>query len=123
MFLDTGAFIVSFLLIGKAVEDKVIKESVKTSESIKSRMPKTLIVNRDKDRIEIPTKDVKEKDRFNVVVGGVIPVGGEIIEGETTVDESLLTGESIPLIKKKKMIQMLKNFARLILTLTFLSQL
>ncbi len=101
MFLDTGAFIVSFLLIGKAVEDRVIEESVKTSESVKSRMPKTLIVKRDQERIEIPTKDVQEKDRFNVMVGGIIPVDGEIIEGETTVDESLLTGESIPLIKKK----------------------
>ena len=101
MFLDTGAFIVSFLLIGKAVEDRVIEESVKTSESIKSRMPKTLIVNRDEDRIEIPTKDVQEKDRFNVMVGEIIPVDGEIVEGETTVDESLLTGESIPLTKEK----------------------
>ena len=101
MFLDTGAFIVSFLLIGKAVEDRVIEESVITSESIKSRMPKTLIVSRDQDRIEIPTKDVLEKDRFNVVVGEIIPVDGEIVEGETTVDESLLTGESIPLMKEK----------------------
>jgi Cu+-exporting ATPase len=101
MFLDAGAFIVSFLLIGKAVEDRVIEESVKTSESIKSRMPKTLIVNRDQEKIEIPTKDVQEKDRFNVKVGEIIPVDGEIIEGETTVDESLLTGESIPLMKEK----------------------
>ena len=77
MFLDTGAFIVSFLLIGKAVEDRVIEESVKTSESIKSRMPKTLIVNRNQDRIEIPTKDIQEKDRFNVMVGEIIPVDGE----------------------------------------------
>ena len=101
MFLDTGAFIVSFLLIGKAVEDRVIEESVKTSESIKSRMPKTIIVNRNQDKIEIPTKDVQEKDHFNVMVGEIIPVDGVIIEGETTVDESLLTGESIPLVKKK----------------------
>ena len=101
MFLDTGAFIVSFLLIGKAIEDRVIKESVKTSESIKSRMPKTLIVNRNQDRIDIPTKDVQEKDRFNVIVGEIIPVDGEIIEGETTVDESLLTGESVPLMKRR----------------------
>jgi len=101
MFLDTGAFIVSFLLIGKTVEDRVIEESVKTSESIKSRMPKTLIVNRNQDRVEVPTKDVQEKDRFNVMVGEIIPVDGEIIEGETTVDESLLTGESIPLMKEK----------------------
>ena len=101
MFLDTGAFIVSFLLIGKAIEDRVIEESVKTSESIKSRMPKTLIVNRDQDKIEIPIKDVQEKDFFNVMVGEIIPVDGEIIEGETTVDESLLTGESVPLMKRR----------------------
>ena len=101
MFLDTGAFIVSFLLIGKAIEDRVIEESVKTSESIKSRMPKTLIVNRNQDKIEIPIKDVQEKDFFNVMVGEIIPVDGEIIEGETTVDESLLTGESIPLMKRR----------------------
>ena len=101
MFLDTGAFIISFLLIGKAVEDKVIEESVKASESIKSRMPKTLIVNRDQKRIEIPTKDVKEKDSFNVMVGEIIPVDGVIIEGKTTVDESLLTGESIALTKER----------------------
>ena len=101
MFLDTGAFIVSFLLIGKAIEDRVIKESVKTSESIKSRMPKTLIVNRNQDKIEIPIKDVQEKDFFNVMVGEIIPVDGEIIEGETTVDESLLTGESVPLMKRR----------------------
>ena len=62
---------------------------------------RTLIVNRDEDRIEIPTKDVQEKDRFNVMVGEIIPVDGEIVEGETTVDESLLTGESIPLTKEK----------------------
>ena len=101
MFLDTGAFIVSFLLIGKAIEDRVIEESVKTSESIKSRMPKTLIVTRNQDKIEIPIKDVQEKDFFNVMVGEIIPVDGEIIEGETTVDESLLTGESIPLTKER----------------------
>ena len=79
----------------------MIKESVKTSESIKSRMPKTLIVNRDQDKIEIPIKDVQEKDFFNVMVGEIIPVDGEIIEGETTVDESLLTGESVPLMKRR----------------------
>lgn len=101
MFLDTGAFIVSFLLIGKAIEDRVIEESVKTSESIKSRMPKTLIVTRNQDKIEIPIKDVQEKDFFNVMVGEIIPVDGEIIEGETTVDESLLTGESVPLMKRR----------------------
>ena len=100
MFLDTGAFIISFLLIGKSVEDRVIEESVRTSESIKSRMPKTLIVKRSNENIEIPTKDVQTEDVFVVLAGEIIPVDGEVIKGETTVDESLLTGESIPLSKK-----------------------
>ena len=100
MFLDTGAFIISFLLIGKSVEDRVIEESVRTSESIKSRMPKTLIVKRGYENIEIPTKDVQTKDVFVVLAGEIIPIDGEVIKGETTVDESLLTGESIPLSKK-----------------------
>ena len=99
MFLDTGAFIISFLLIGKSVEDRVIEESVRTSESIKSKMPKTLIVKRSGENIEIPTKDVQIKDVFTVLAGQLIPVDGEVIRGETTVDESLLTGESIPLPK------------------------
>ena len=99
MFLDTGAFIISFLLIGKSIEDRVIEESVRTSKSIKSRMPKTLIVKRNDEKIEIHTKDVQTKDVFIVLAGEIIPVDGKVIKGETTVDESLLTGESIPLPK------------------------
>jgi Cu+-exporting ATPase len=99
MFLDTGEFIISFLLIGKSIEDRVIEESVRTSESIKSRMPKTLIVKRNDEKIEIHTKDVQTKDVFIVLAGEIIPVDGKVIKGETTVDESLLTGESIPLPK------------------------
>ena len=99
MFLDTGAFIVSFILIGKAIEDKVIEESVNESESIKSRMPKTLIVERGGEHLEVPIKEVAIGDLFKVSPGEIIPVDGVVLEGSTTVDESLLTGESIPLVK------------------------
>ena len=99
MFLDTGAFIISFLLIGKAVEDKVIEESVKTSESIKSRMPKTLIVSRNNKKIDIPIKEIQKEDLFDVKAGEIIPVDGIIVEGKSTVDESLLTGEALPIRK------------------------
>lgn len=99
MFLDTGAFIVSFILIGKAIEDKVIEESVNESESIKSRMPKTLIVERGGEHLEVPIKEVVIGDLFPVNPGEIIPVDGAVLEGSTTVDESLLTGESIPLVK------------------------
>ena len=99
MFLDTGAFIISFLLIGKAVEDRVIEESVKTSESIKSRMPKTLIVSRNNKKIDIPIKEIQKEDLFDVKAGEIIPVDGIIVEGKSTVDESLLTGEALPIRK------------------------
>ena len=99
MFLDTGAFIVSFILIGKAIEDKVIEESVNESESIKSRMPKTLIMERGGEHLEVPIKEVTIGDLFKVSPGEIIPVDGVVLEGSTTVDESLLTGESIPLVK------------------------
>ena len=102
MFLDTGAFIVSFILIGKAIEDKVIEESVNESESIKSKMPKTLIVERSGQDLEVPIKEVVVGDSFKVSPGEIIPVDGVVLEGSTTVDESLLTGESIPLVKKSK---------------------
>ena len=102
MFLDTGAFIVSFILIGKAIEDKVIEESVNESESIKSQMPKTLIVERSGQDLEVPIKEVVVGDSFKVSPGEIIPVDGVVLEGSTTVDESLLTGESIPLVKKSK---------------------
>ena len=100
MFLDTGAFIVSFILIGKAIEDKVIEESVNESESIKSQMPKTLIVERSGQHLEVPIKEVVVGDSFKVSPGEIIPVDGVVLEGSTTVDESLITGESIPLVKK-----------------------
>ena len=102
MFLDTGAFIVSFILIGKAIEDKVIEESVNESESIKSQMPKTLIVERSGQHLDVPIKEVVVGDSFKVSPGEIIPVDGLVFEGSTTVDESLLTGESIPLVKKSK---------------------
>ena len=102
MFLDTGAFIVSFILIGKAIEDKVIEESVNESESIKSKMPKTLIVERSGQHLDVPIKEVVVGDSFKVSPGEIIPVDGVVLEGSTTVDESLLTGESIPLVKKSK---------------------
>ena len=102
MFLDTGAFIVSFILIGKAIEDKVIEESVNEAESIKSQMPKTLIVERSGQHLEVLIKEVVVGDSFKVSPGEIIPVDGVVLEGSTTVDESLLTGESIPLVKKSK---------------------
>jgi len=99
MFLDTGAFIISFILIGKSVEEKVIGDAVQSSKNLKNKLPSSLIVERDKEKIEVPTSETAEGDVFEVLAGEIIPLDGVLFEGSASVDESLITGESIPVTR------------------------
>jgi len=99
MFLDTGAFIISFILIGKSVEEKVIGDAVQSSKNLKNKLPSSLIVERDKEKIEVPTSETAEGDVFEVLAGEIIPLDGILYEGSASVDESLITGESIPVTR------------------------
>ena len=99
MFLDTGAFIISFILIGKSVEEKVIGDAVQSSKNLKNKLPSSLIVVRDKEKIEVPTSETAEGDVFEVLAGEIIPLDGILFEGSASVDESLITGESIPVTR------------------------
>ena len=99
MFLDTGAFIISFILIGKSVEEKVIGDAVQSSKNLKNKLPSSLIIERDKEKIEVPTSETAEGDVFEVLAGEIIPLDGILFEGSASVDESLITGESIPVTR------------------------
>jgi Cu+-exporting ATPase len=99
MFLDTGAFIISFILIGKTIEEKVIDDAVRSTSSLKSRIPKKILITRNGEKIESEIENLIEGDLFSVTVGEIIPTDGYIVNGSTNVDESLLTGESIPIAK------------------------
>ena len=99
MFLDTGAFIISFILIGKSVEEKVIGDAVQSSKNLKNKLPSSLIVERDKEKIEVPSSETAEGDVFEVLAGEIIPLDGVLFEGSASVDESLITGESIPVTR------------------------
>ena len=99
MFLDTGAFIISFILIGKTIEEKVIDDAVQSTSSLKSRIPKKILITRNGEKIESEIENLIEGDLFSVTVGEIIPTDGYILKGSTNVDESLLTGESIPIAK------------------------
>ncbi|MGI6114231.1 MAG: heavy metal translocating P-type ATPase [Mahellales bacterium] len=100
LYFESAGVIITLILLGKYLE-AVTKG--KTSEAIKKLMglaPKTAMVIHDGKEITIPIEEVEIGDIIVVRPGEKIPVDGEVIAGLTSVDESMLTGESIPVEKK-----------------------
>ena len=100
LYFETAGVIITLILLGKYLE---AVSKGKTSEAIKKLMglaPKTAIVIRDGAEIETPIDEVEIDDVILVKPGGKIPVDGIVIEGNTAIDESMLTGESMPIDKK-----------------------
>jgi Cu+-exporting ATPase len=101
LYFETAGIIITLILLGKALE---AVSKGRTSEAIKKLMglsPKTAIVLHGETEIEIPIEEVEVGDVIVVKPGSKIPVDGEVISGYTSVDESMLTGESIPVEKTK----------------------
>ncbi|NLP46923.1 MAG: heavy metal translocating P-type ATPase [Epulopiscium sp.] len=99
LYFESAATIITLISLGKYLEAAA---KGKTSEAIKKLMglaPKTAILINDNKEIEIPIEKVTVGDILLVKPGQKIPVDGVIIKGHTTVDESMLTGESIPVDK------------------------
>ncbi|MGV8906956.1 MAG: heavy metal translocating P-type ATPase [Acetobacterium sp.] len=100
LYFETAGVIITLILLGKYLE---AVSKGKTSEAIKKLMglaPKTAIVIRNSIEIETPIEDVEIEDVILVKPGGKIPVDGIVIDGNTAIDESMLTGESMPIDKK-----------------------
>jgi len=99
MYFESAGVILTLITLGKYLES-VTKG--KTSEAIKKLMglaPKTAIIIRDNVEIEISIDEVEVGDIVVVRPGEKMPVDGEVVEGTTLVDESMLTGESMPVEK------------------------
>ena len=100
-YFESAAMILALITVGKMLE---AHSKGKTTDALKSLMqlaPKTATVVRDGVEQEISVDAVKKGDIFVVRPGENIPVDGEIIDGTTAVNESALTGESIPVDKQK----------------------
>lgn len=100
LYFETAGVIIALILLGKSLE---AVSKGKTSEAIKKLMglaPKTAIVIQDGVEVELPIDEVEIGDFILVKPGEKIPVDGEVIEGYTAIDESMLTGESMPVDKK-----------------------
>ncbi|MEO8610450.1 MAG: heavy metal translocating P-type ATPase, partial [Chloroflexota bacterium] len=99
VYFETAAVILTLITLGKLLEARA---KGRTSEAIKSLMgltPKTATLFKDGEEIEVSVDDVIAGDRLIVRPGERIPVDGVVIEGRSSVDESMLTGESLPVNK------------------------
>ena len=100
VYYETAAVIITLIRLGKYLEARA---KGRTSEAIKKLMglrAKTAIVVRAGLEVEVPVDDVRVGDVVLVKPGEKIPVDGVVVEGRSAVDESMLTGESLPLEKK-----------------------
>lgn len=100
VYYDTAAVIITLILLGRFLEARA---KGRTSEAIKRLIglqAKTALVVRDGQEVSVPVEEVVKGDVVVVKPGEKIPVDGEIMEGYATIDESMVTGESIPAEKK-----------------------
>ncbi|CBN55700.1 MULTISPECIES: heavy metal translocating P-type ATPase [Kamptonema] len=100
VYYEASAVIITLILLGKLLESRAKKQ---TSESLRKLMglqPKTARVIRNDREVDIPTAEVVLGDIILVRPGEKIAVDGEIVDGSSTIDEAMVTGESIPVKKR-----------------------
>jgi len=98
-YYDTAAVLMTLIVLGRYLEARA---KGKTSEAIRALVglaPRTARVVRDGAEVDVPVEDVVPGDLVRVRPGEKVPVDGEVAEGRSTVDESMLTGESLPVAK------------------------
>lgn len=101
LYFESAAMILALITVGKMLESH---SKGKTTDALKGLMklaPKTATIIADGEETEVPVEQVKKGDIFIVRPGENIPVDGIVIDGESAVNESALTGESIPVDKSK----------------------
>jgi Cu2+-exporting ATPase len=99
-FFEAAAMLVTFVLFGHWMEMKSRRGTSDALRALFDLVPPQARVFRNGQELTIPTAEVLMGDILIIKPGDKIPVDGEVIEGETSIDESLVTGESIPVEKK-----------------------
>lgn len=101
MFYDTAIMLAAFLMLGRYLEARAKGRTSAAIQALVGLRPGTaLLVVGDEER-EVPVEDVRVGDIIRVRPGGKIAVDGRVIEGESYVDESMITGEPVPVLKSK----------------------
>lgn len=99
LYFESAAMILTLITLGKFLESRSTKKTTGAIEKLLDLSPKTAIVERDGVEIEVACAEILKGDIVIVKAGKAIPVDGVIIEGSATIDESAITGESVPVDK------------------------
>ena len=99
LYFETAAVIITLILVGRLLEAKAKEHTSDAIKKLLGLQAKTARVVRGEEEVDIPIEEVKEGDLVRVRPGEKIPVDGIITEGSSFVDESMVTGESIPVDK------------------------
>jgi Cu+-exporting ATPase len=99
VYFEAGALVITLVLLGKLLEQKAKARTSEALESLARLQPRTAHVERDGQWQEVAVEALVAGDIFLVRVGEAVPVDGKVLEGVSAVDESMLTGESMPVKK------------------------
>ncbi|MBZ2087698.1 heavy metal translocating P-type ATPase [Streptococcus oralis] len=99
VYFESAAFILFFVLLGAVFEEKMRKNTSQAVEKLLDLQAKTAEVLRDDSYVQVPLEQVKVGDLIRVRPGEKIAVDGVVVEGVSSIDESMVTGESLPVDK------------------------
>ncbi|MHB0866877.1 MAG: heavy metal translocating P-type ATPase [Thermoleophilia bacterium] len=100
MYFDTAAIIITLILLGRMLETRAKGQTSDAIRKLIALAPKTARVMRDGQEADVPVAEVVVRDMVVVRPGERIPVDGVVATGESSVDESMITGESMPVTKR-----------------------
>ncbi len=101
IYYDAATLVITFIVLGKYFENKTKGKASSIIKKMLELQPKTARVQKDGNEVDIPIELIKQGDVIMVRPGEKIPVDSVVIEGHSAVDESMITGESIPVEKKQ----------------------
>ncbi len=101
LYFESAAMILTLITVGKVLESRAKGKTTNAIRGLMKLAPKTARVIRQEEEYVIPVEQVQKRDIFVVRPGEQIPVDGIVLEGGSAVDESAMTGESIPVDKKE----------------------
>ncbi|MEW6703654.1 MAG: heavy metal translocating P-type ATPase [Pseudomonadota bacterium] len=99
LYFEASAAVITLVLLGKWLEGRAKRQTADAIRALNALRPTTARVRRDRQEAEIPVEQVRVGDLVVVRPGDRVPVDGEVVEGRSHVDESLITGESLPVAK------------------------